>query len=174
MAGLPAELHRLHHLDALVGCAGDNHDIDHRRAEEDHRPASRLRIVQIEYRQQRRRLAAGYFAQAAAVQDRANRDQDQAGHEDRRQYQVGQDAEIRSALEAELFHYEQTDDEHQARDGQPGANQARGVSGYRRQEVLEHSFPRFSMQGQNSNPALVSEQCPDDPDSKAYANYQEQ
>ncbi len=141
MAGKPTKLDRLHFLDAFVGCTGNDDNIDHRCAEQDQHPVAGLWLVKIEDRQQRHRFTAWRPANPAPVQQGSERNKEQSDDKDHRQNQKRDDAEIGPAFEANLRHGVQADDKHEGRNREACAEQAYAVSGNRRKEVLEHSYP---------------------------------
>ena len=116
VAGFAAELDRLHDLDTLVGRAGQDDDVQHRRPDKDGQPAAGLRRVEVEDRHFRHMLVAVHTIQLASEQECADRNQHQPDDEDDRQDQVRQDPEIRTALESHPFHEEQAYHQHEARD----------------------------------------------------------
>ena len=117
------ELDRLHDVDTLVGRAGDNDNIEHRRSQKDQHPSLCRSDVEVEYWQQWCVFGPLRTSQPAAIKDRANRNQDQANREDHRQDQVGQYPEVRTAFEAPEFHTEKTCHEHERGNRNRGADQ---------------------------------------------------
>ncbi len=141
VAGGPAELDGFHHVDALVGRARDDDDVEDRGAEEDQHPAARRRQVEVEYGQQGNILAARQIVQLASPEYDADGNQDQAEDEEHRQDQVGQDAEIRSTLETPELHPEQRHDQNQRRQRYRRAHQADRIARQRCKKVTEHTIP---------------------------------
>src|SRR5210317_1314190 len=85
-----AELHGLHDMHALVGCAGNDNDIQHRGPGEYQHPAARSLYVQIEYGQQWCAFTTWRLPYLAFIKDSTDRNQDQAEDENHWQDQVRQ------------------------------------------------------------------------------------
>ncbi len=94
------ELDGLHHMDTFVGCSSNDDDIEHRRAKKNEHPTACRCDVQVKHRQQWRIFSTRRATQPAAIQDRTNRNQDQADNKNHRQNQVGQNPEVWTAFEA--------------------------------------------------------------------------
>ncbi len=103
-------------MHAFEGRAREDDDIDDRRAQEYQQPFPRLGHIKVEDRQMRHTLAGRRAAHLSTPSQAANRNQDQPDYEDRRQYQIRQNPEVRAALVAELLDQKQAYDKNQTCD----------------------------------------------------------
>ena len=122
VARLPAELDRIHVLDAAI--RGQRHDDDVRDREEEHdeRRTAVDRIVQIEPRPVRRRRRAP-LAPAAALEPGADRHQRQPDEKDGGQDEEKHEADIGIRMEAEQIGKKDDEKQHGADGGQRRAGE---------------------------------------------------
>ena len=140
VAGRAAELHRLHVLDALVGADREHDCGDRGHHAEYQQQLARVRLVQVDDRQVRWRLAVrGCLPCTLLVAPDADRNQHQAEGHQRRQHQVSDDSQVGTALETRQLHHEQRDEQHYRNRSECRADHAERAAGNHRKEIPDHA-----------------------------------
>ncbi len=137
VAGLAAEGGGVHHLDRLVGGDRHDHDVDDGQGEEEQEAVAGRVLVEVEDRELR---ARGHQGPPRAAQ--ADRDQQQPGHEQARDDQVGEDAEVGVAVQPEHVEAEEDQEDDRRGGGDGAAGEADRVAGERGEEALQGPTPR--------------------------------
>ncbi len=149
VAGGPAELGRLHHLDALVGADPEDEGVDAGGGDEDERGLAGGRPVEVEDGELHGGVVLGERLQATlAGPPQAEGDEGEAQQEEARQDQEGQDAEVGGC--PVLAHDVDGEEEQEQEGGDRGegrAGQAHRVAGDGREEPgdgIQQSLHLFS------------------------------
>ena len=140
VAGRSAELHRLHHVNALVGCGGQDDDIDDGQHQEDEHRLAAARVVQIDDREGRAPGELRVLSHLLALEVHPHRDDDQSQGEERRQADERDDAQVGAALEADELDHQQGHDQGQGGHREGDARQADLVTGDGGEEMSGHDW----------------------------------